>query len=161
MRITKYAFEGTPEEFQAAYPLLNADLQDGNLEKSTDLSSTPTVTLSTKVDEAPTELTEAIAEAFLTKRPFNKVQKGVIQGIMDAGDVGITSSKLAGIIGCEPKTIKSTMRWFGKRVAHTPGWPKKKGKSIGIFSQAWEGTENRYRLRVPMRVVLESGRVKL
>lgn len=158
MKLTNITFEGTPEEFKVAQPWLPVELQgSGATETPRPLAmpvSTPPVP---PIPNASEELSEEAAALYLTRRPFTKTQKAVMKGVLKAGDTGITSSELAELIGCDPATVKSAMRSFGKRVAHTDGWPE----DLQAFARNWEGTQNRYRHHSAIRALLDSGRVQL
>jgi len=158
MKIINIIFEGTPEEFKAAQPWLPAELQGSSATETARPMAMPVSTFPTPASPGSAEeLSEEAAALYLTRRPFTKTQKAVMKGVFKAGDAGITSSELAELIGCDPATVKSAMRSFGKRVAHTDGWPE----DLQAFARNWEGTQNRYRHHPAIRTLLESGRVPL
>lgn len=154
-------FEGTVEELQAAYLLLVDGEAQQDVKKEPPLQPSaaiiPPVSAAAEIREANGVLTEAVAEALLTRRPLTKTQLAVLKTIFDAGDKGVTTSEMANLIGCEPATIKGSMRSFGKRVAHTNGWPT----DLEAFDRVWLGVENRYRLHPAIRAVIKSGRVRV
>ncbi|WP_244832525.1 hypothetical protein [Caballeronia sp. TF1N1] len=147
-------FEGTPEELQSASSFLNLGTQavGGVTPKVADATDAAP---STAVE--PVALTEDVAKAFLTRRPLPKTQKDVLRVIKKARNAGVTTSELARELGCADDIVKGAMRAFGKRAAHTEGWPKNRK----AFKRTWEGKENRYHLLPEVRAVLESGAVPL
>lgn len=145
-------FEGTVEELQAAYGLLNYSVEETT-------NRTP-LTTQMPLDDSKEkdELTEEAIVQFFTRRPLTKTQAAVIKTIFNAeDDVGVKSSELAKLIKCPIATVKSSMRSFGKRVAHTKGWPT----NIEAFNRKWLGSENVYRLHPEVRAALKSGHVTL
>lgn len=147
-------FEGTVEELQAAYPFLT-DAVTENSEHP--VPPQPIPTPSTKADK-PSEVTEEAAELFLKRRPFPKNQVAILKALLNANeDQGLKSSELATSIGCTVTEVQGSMRAFGKRAAHTEGWPV--GRKA--FKWKWLGSEMLYRLHPAMRTVLMSGRASL
>ncbi|WP_250537424.1 hypothetical protein [Caballeronia sp. AZ10_KS36] len=155
MKITRtsFTFEGTPEELKLAHPLLYADLQGTTETAPAPLPSLP------EEDGAKTAeiLSSQAVDAFFKKTPgLSADQRAVMKHVHAAGDAGITSSELAKHIG-SADVVRVAMRLFGKRAAHTRGWPK----GVTTFIRKWEGKENRYLLRREFRSILENGQVTL
>lgn len=152
MRFTKIIFDGSVDELRAIYPLLlDDDEKNCSIEKS---SQSPSAEINTENSRG---LTTAVAEIFLTRRPLAKNQKEVLKAVLAASDAGVTSSALSETIGCDIDMIKGAMRSFGKRAAHTEGWPS----GLKSFDSNWTGTEVCYRLHQAVRDVLTSNRVEL
>lgn len=154
-------FEGSTEEFEKVYPLfkpepqsvvVNTDLQEnGASDPIGDTTEEPPKKQPAKA------LTEKAAMNFLTRRPLSQYQKAILKSVYEAGDTGTTNSQMAKRIGCDVASVKAAMRTFGRRVAHTDGWPD----GLSAFKQQWEEDQNRYHLHSAVRSVIESGAVKL
>jgi hypothetical protein len=156
VKITRcsFTFEGTPEELKLAHPLLYAELQDANETAQAPVPSSITEENGAKATGA---LNIQAVEAFFKKTPkLSTDQTAVMKHVHAAGDAGITSSELAKHIG-SAEVVKAAMRQFGKRAAHTRGWPE----GVTTFIRKWEGKENRYLLRREFRSLLENGQVTL
>lgn len=152
-----FKFEGTAEELQVAYSLFADDVVK-NFEGEPPASPQPTPIPPLAEPEKTGELTEEAVVTFLTRSPLPKNQAAIIKTLLNAeDDHGLKSSELAESIGCPIATVKSSMRAFGKRVAHTKGWPS----GLKAFKWKWLGSEMSYRLHPAVRAVLMSGRVKL
>ncbi len=80
-----------------------------------------------------------------------------MKAIYENGAEGIASSEISKATGLPKDTIKGTMRTIGKRIAHTKNWPD----GVRAFDQYWNGAENIYKLHEMMRVVLDSGSIKI
>lgn len=145
-------FEGTVEELHAAYDLLTDSVAE-NKNKTSLTTQIPLADL-----EETDELTKEAVVQFLTRRPLTKIQTAVLKTIFNAeDDVGVKSSELAKLIKCPIASVKGSMRSFGKRVAHTKGWPT----DLEAFNRKWLGSENAYRLHPAVRAALKSGCVTL
>ena len=145
-------FEGTVAELQAAYFLFADDVSQTN---ESELSATPSqpTPITSAAPEKTGELTEEMAENFLKRRPFNKNQAAIIKTLLNVkDDQRLKSSELAESIGCTIDEVKGSMRAFGKRAAHTQGWPS----GVTGFQRKWLGTEMSYRLAPSMHAVLKS-----
>lgn len=159
MRIEKVVFVGTPEEFETvrdgffttpngeANALPAGDEADTALELETEQAT----------QDGKSEPAKDVVVAALTRINLTKSQKAVLGALVKGAASGITTVELASATGLDRGSIKAVLRSFGKRVAHTPGWPK----GVGMFDQTWEGDKNRYRLPPAVREVLEDGSVKL
>jgi hypothetical protein len=155
MRITKFTFDGTPEEFAAVRPMFEDEQSAAdNVPAAQAPLSVPNVSAAATPSKEPSE--QAVEAFFKRKPPLKPEQVAIIKHVMKAGAAGITSSELAKHVGSVP-LVKQPMRSFGKRVAHTPHWPA----GVSMFNQKWEGKENRYRIHPAFVTAVNSGRVTL
>jgi hypothetical protein len=153
-------FEGSSEELKSAAPLLGLDpraVANAGAHGSSTVAVVPSAPPASAAAIEGGKLTEEVATVFLTRRALPKTQRDVLRAIKNANGAGITSSELAKQIGCGVDMVKGAMRSFGKKAAHTEGWPEK----LPAFIRTWEGSENRYRLHPEILSVLESGKVPL
>lgn len=150
-----FKFEGTAEELQVAYPLLYDPIAEVPENKAAVAEEPTLVPLAEPIKT--NELTEDAVVTFFTRIPLTKTHSALIKTLFNAPNgQGFTTSELAKLIKCPSGTIKGSMRAFGKRVAHTEGWPS----GVEAFDRKWLGSENVYRLHPAVRVALETGRVK-
>jgi hypothetical protein len=150
-------FEGNIEELQAAYHLLTDAVE--NTSESAPPTTPPQLPLIPSAEiKKSNELTEEIAKVFLTRRPFPKNQIAIIKKLLSTDhEQGIKSSELAESIGCTVADVQGSMRAFGKRAAHTEGWPS----GVRAFERKWLGNEMSYRLHKAVRDILEKKEVTL
>lgn len=146
-----FKFEGTAEELQVAYSLLADDAVAKNLGNETPIPPKP-MPIPSAEPEKTGELTEEVAVAFLTRRPLPKNQHAIIKTLFAVEDgQGLKSSELAATIGCTVAEIQGSMRAFGKRAAHTQGWPS----GVRAFQRKWLGSEMSYRLHPVVHAVFD------
>lgn len=163
MQITKteYSFSGSPAEFKAVEHLFTPASPSIHI-KGADADATPaspdvSAAAMTSANGAEGKLTAAAVEDFLKRRPFSPNQTQLLKAVFNAGEEGITTSEICGVTQLDPGSVKALLRLLGKRVAHTPSWPK----NLECFDRTWEGLENRYRLHKEVRDAIAAGAIKI
>lgn len=153
MKITITHFEGTPEEYAKAQPLLNGS--GGRSEPSGLAPSSSGQT----AGGANGELSAAVIERALTRRKPSKNQRKLLDTLLNAGDAGILASAIATNIGISRAQLAGVLGATGRRLANTPGWPE----NFSLTSSEYDADKMqwRYWLQPLVREVLSSGRVKL
>lgn len=167
MRMKLLSFEGTVQEFEEVSHLFTetgmllsqaVGTASGSAEAT---SEEPEIKLEGKEEgsEKSLEITERGLRKVLTRRPMSTHQKSVFNAITAAGTNGIISTDLAAETGLTRPQIAGVMGALGRRVANTPGWPKK----VFLFDGRWdeEVHEWRYKHWPVVRDMLQSGAVEL
>ena len=160
MQITKteYRFDGSPTEFKEVAYLFESKAHGSSTGgvsfPVSEALETPAVTA---VPTAKPILTEGAVKAVFQKRKLTSDQAMVVKAVYEAGEKGTTTEDIAAATGFDRGTVKATLRLLGKRVHHTSDWPAE----LRIFHQKWEGSCYRYWMHSAMRIVLDSGDVKL
>jgi hypothetical protein len=108
-------------------------------------------------------LSEQLIVRVLTRRALSPHLRKVLKALLKAGPDGLTTREIAEAVGISRARLAGVFGAFGRRMAHTPGWPE--DQSIVNYEREYNDDtskqEWRYWLKSIVRDVLERGTVRL
>jgi hypothetical protein len=145
-------FEGTPEEYAQAKPMLSQSVASPDASERAHAAPRPSVAVNL-------ELSVSVIEKALTRISLSKNQRTVLAIAAKAGEAGIYTNDLANKAGITRNQLTGVLGSLGRRIANTPGWPE----DLSLGDSKWDNDkkQRRYWLHPLIREVMLSGRVKL
>jgi hypothetical protein len=152
MKISRWTFEGTVEEYQVIAPQLFEEAEDTSIQ----------------LDEPARPLREPVAveiddvsevmRAVLRRMQIPNGQMALFRALYQAGDEGMSQESLAEAMNRTPDQLYGVLGAFGRRINSTPGIPLSNQKKPGIgfvLRAVWKDGQYRYWLKPEFRSVLE------
>jgi hypothetical protein len=159
MKIKSLEFDGTPEEFaQVGHLFAGQPGTPPAAPLSQPQASPEPSAVGGGEPEAKVELNGELVLRLFNRRPLSQNIRKVFKAFLAAGDKKLTTTDLATAVGITRQELAGVFGAFGRRVAHTAGWPD------GLAFVGWERNDDDeyvYWLPPVVRQVLESGKVQL
>jgi hypothetical protein len=165
VKVSKWQFEGTPEEFRKVASLLGDHRgSEGGADVGDDRSDRDERANADMVD--PPGLTDGdvvsvdAVRRMLTRIPIPDGQRALYRVLRDAGDQWVSRADLAAGMGRTERELDGVLGALGRRTNGTPGCDKVSTPGIAVilevrfFDNQWH-----YRMRPVLRAALDAERL--